>query len=82
MFGSHIFSTFLFAFELKKEIAGILDNGELKKGRRFDGTNFIVSSPKLLRDMGRVNVILKAGLHSKEIKSGILENINKDVIFW
>ena len=31
LFGAHIFSTFLFAFGLKKEITGILDNGDLKK---------------------------------------------------
>ena len=82
LFGAHIFSTFLFAFGLKKEIAGILDNGDLKKGRRFYGTDFIVSSPEVLKNKGKVNIILRAGLYNEEIKSDILKNVNNEAVFW
>lgn len=82
LFGAHIFSTFLFAFGLKKEITGILDNGDLKKNRRFYGTDFIVSSPQVLKNKGKVNIILRAGLYNEEIKSDILKNINNEAVFW
>lgn len=82
LFGAHIFSTYLFAFGLNNNISGILDNGSLKKGRRFYGTNFIVEGPQILKGKGKVNVILKAGLFNDEIKSDILDNINGDVVFW
>ena len=82
LFGAHIFSTFLFAFGLTDKINGILDNGSLKKGRRFYGTNFIVSGPEILKGKGSVSVILKAGLYSEEIREHILQNINDQVEFW
>lgn len=83
LFGAHIFSTFLFAFGLQtKNIVSILDNSKLKQGRRLYGTDFIVSSPEILKGKGAVNVILKAGIYNDEIKKDILENINSEVIFW
>ena len=82
LFGAHIFATYLFSFGLTKKIDGILDNSKLKQNRRLYGTNFIVLSPKTLKDMGSVNVILKAGLYNEEIKKDIHENINPNVIFW
>jgi 2-polyprenyl-3-methyl-5-hydroxy-6-metoxy-1,4-benzoquinol methylase len=82
LFGAHIFAIYLFAFGLNKSIDGILDNSKLKQGRRLYGTNFIVSSPQILKNLGKVNVILKAGIYDEEIKRDILENINSEVIFW
>ncbi len=82
LFGAHIFATYLFSFGLNTNLSGILDNSKLKQNRRLYGTNFIVSSPKILKGLGRVNVILKAGVYNDEIKKDILENINPDVIFW
>lgn len=83
LFGAHIFSTYLFAFGLKKErIVNILDNSPIKYNKRLYGTNFVVESPKVLRGKGKVNVILKAGIYNEEIKKDILENINNEVVFW
>ena len=82
LFGAHIFATYLFSFGLDMNLAGILDNSKLKQNRRFYGTDFIVSSPSILRGVKDVNVILKAGLYNDEIKKDILENINPKVTFW
>jgi len=82
LFGAHIFATYLFSFGLDKSLAGIIDNSKLKQNRRFYGTDFIVSSPLILKELGGVNVILKAGLYNDEIKKDILENINPNVNFW
>jgi len=35
-----------------------------------------------LRNMGKVNVILRQGVFNKEIKEDILEQINNHVVFW
>jgi len=83
LFGAHIFSEYLLAFGLdKSKITSILDNSPTKQGRRLYGTEFIVDSPRVLKGLGEVNVILKAGIYNEEIKKDILENINPDVIFW
>lgn len=82
LFGAHIFATYLFSFGLCKNIDGILDNSKLKQNRRLYGTDFVVSSPKVLKELNSVNVILKAGLYNEEIKKDIHENINPNVIFW
>ncbi|MDO8526983.1 MAG: class I SAM-dependent methyltransferase [Deltaproteobacteria bacterium] len=83
LFGGHIFSQFLIAFGLNtKNIAGILDNGPQKQGKRLYGTLLMVSSPKILADKKEVNVILKAANYNNEIKKDILENINDQVVFW
>ncbi len=82
LFGAHIFSTFLFAFGLNKErITSILDNSKLKIGRRLYGTEFMINSPEILRNKGKVNIILKAGIYNEEIASQIL-SINRDAIIW
>lgn len=83
LFGAHIFSQFLIQFGLHTEkIVSVLDNSQLKIGRRLYGTNFRVDSPKILKGKGPANVILKAGIYNNEIKKDILENINKEVVFW
>jgi SAM-dependent methyltransferase len=82
LFGAHIFATYLFYFGLNMRLEGILDNSILKQNRRFYGTDFIVSSPSVLKGLGEVNIILKAGLHGDEIKKDILENINSSAKFW
>jgi predicted SAM-dependent methyltransferase len=83
LFGAHIFSQYLFGFGMQKEgIIGVLDNGPAKQGKRLYGTSFTVESPKILKDKGPVNIILKAGVYNEEIKRDILENINSEAIFW
>lgn len=83
LFGAHLFSQYLIAFGLDTEkIAGILDNSPLKYGKRLYGTRFVVDHPRVLKDKGLVNIILKAGVYNEEIKKDILENINSEVAFW
>lgn len=83
LFGAHIFSQTLIQFGLKTDlIVAVLDNSLIKQGKRLYGTNFIIESPKILKDKGPVNVILKAGSYDQEIKKDILENINSEVTFW
>ncbi len=82
LFGAHIFSQFLINFGLNTEnVVSILDNGKLKIGKRLYGTRFRVNSPEVLRNVGRVTVILKAGGYNEEIKDKILTEINPNVIF-
>lgn len=69
LFGAHLFSQYLIGFGLNTEkMAGILDNSPMKQGKRLYGTNFSVSSPKILAGKGPVNIILKAGIYNEEIK--------------
>ena len=84
LFGAHIFSTYLISFGLNTEKIEkiVLDNSETKKGKRLYTTDFIADSPKILKDKGKVNVILKAGVHNEGIMKDILENINNEVVFW
>lgn len=80
LFGGHIFSQYLIGFGLKTEkIRCILDNSNLKIGKRLYGTNLIVSSPKIIENNKSCIVILKAASYQKEIKEQLF-NLNKNVI--
>ena len=77
-----IFATFLFEFGLNKsKIVALIDNSELKQGRRLYGTKFIIETPEILRDIKSPNVILKAGIYNDEI-SKQLKDINPTVNIW
>jgi len=83
LFGAHIFSLYLIAFGLKTDkIISVLDNSPRKQGQRLYGSHLKVDSPKILKDQGKINIILKAGDYNPEIKKDILININDQVIFW
>ncbi len=83
LFGAHIFSQYLIAFGLSTDkIVSLLDNSRIKQNKRLYGTNLFVESPAILKDKGKVNVILKAANYNDEIKKDILENINPEVVFW
>jgi len=83
LFGAHIFSQYLIHFGLNVDsVVAILDNSEIKNNKRLYGTSLIVKSPKVLRGVGSVNVILKAGIYDEEIKKDIIDNINPNVTFW
>ena len=82
LFGAHIFSQFLISFGLDtKNIKAIIDNDPSKHDKRLYGTNLTVRSPKILKDIKDVAVILKAGVYNNEIKNDILKNINSNTIF-
>jgi hypothetical protein len=82
LFGAHVFSQFLFSFGLRSDrIKTILDNSLLKQGKRLYGTNFVVASPKVLKDELNPLIILRAGVFNEEIKRDILTNINSTAKF-
>ena len=83
LFGGHVSSQYLISYGLSIEyIESILDNDPKKQGRRLYGTNLKVRSPQILRNMGKVNVILRQGVFNKEIKKDITTKINNNVVFW
>lgn len=82
VFGAHIFAQYLFEFGLKKgKIVALLDNSPLKQGRRLYGTPFIVQGPEILRNKGRVGVVLKVGIYRDEILKQLKE-INPEVVIF
>lgn len=83
LFGAHIFSQFLIFNGLNTDrILCILDNSQMKQGNRLYGTNLIVKSPKYLKDLDSVAVILKTATYNEEIKKEILSTINNKVKFF
>lgn len=81
LFGAHIFSQYLLQFGLdSNKIVNILDNDSNKQEKRLYGTNLIVKSPEVLRDVEEATVILKAGMYNSEIKEQI-NKINPNVKF-
>ena len=82
LFGAHVFAQYLIAFGLKTaNIICLLDNDKNKQNKRLYGTNLIVNSPEILRDISNPIVILKAGVYNTEIKKDIISNINNSVVF-
>ena len=82
LFGAHVFAQYLIAFGLNtSRIISLLDNDPKKQGKRLYGTNLMVQSPRVLRDVTKPSVILKAGVYNQEIKNDILGNINTFVTF-
>ncbi len=82
LFGAHIFSQYLLEFGLNsKKIECILDNDTLKQDKRLYGSNLIVKSPKILKDVEKPLIILKAGAYNDEIKTDIISNINPKAKF-
>jgi hypothetical protein len=83
LFGAHVFAQYLIAFGLETtKIVSLLDNDPKKQGKRLYGTNLKVQSPKALSDVKDPIVILKAGAYNGEIKADIIENINRNVVFF
>ena len=83
LFGAHVFAQYLIAFGLDtSRIVSLLDNDPKKQGKRLYGTNLMVQSPSVLREVKNPIVILKAGVYNEEIKADILGNINSSVVFF
>jgi hypothetical protein len=81
LFGAHIFSQYLLQFGLdSSKIVNILDNDPNKQEKRLYGTNLIVKSPEVLKDVEEGTVILKAGMYNSEIKEQI-NKINSNIKF-
>ena len=74
LFGAHIFSQFLLEFGLKTDrIVSILDDSELKQGKRLYGSNLFVEKPPVAKDKGAVLAIVKAGSYTEEISNRLRE---------
>ncbi len=83
LFGAHIFSQYLIGFGLDtNKIVSLLDNDPNKQGKRLYGTNLKVESPKILKNIDRPIIILKAGVYNDEIRNDIIKNINSNADFW
>jgi FlaA1/EpsC-like NDP-sugar epimerase len=83
LFGGHIFSQFLINRGLNiSKIVSIIDNDTNKQGKRLYGIPLMVQSPYILRDKKNPAVILVAANYDHEIKIDIINNINKDTIFF
>jgi hypothetical protein len=81
LFGAHIFSQYLLQFGLdSSKIVNILDNDPNKQEKRLYGTNLMVKSPEVLKDVEEGTVILKAGMYNSEIKEQI-NKINSNIKF-
>jgi len=82
LFGGHIFSQYLISLGLNTEkIKFILDNSEIKDGKRLYGTNLFIKSPSKINFSDNSIIILKAGQYQNEIKSQ-LSNLNKNITFY
>lgn len=82
LFGAHVFSQFLIFNGLRtSRIKCILDNSNLKTGKRLYGTSLYVSKPSILAHEKNPIVILKAGPYDDEIKADILESVNASTRF-
>ena len=82
LFGAHLFSQYLIAFGLNQEkIIGILDNSELKIGKRLYGTNLKVFHPNEIKEKEKVAVILKVATYRDEILEQIFEINRSTKIF-
>ncbi|MBA3038079.1 MAG: hypothetical protein FP814_16515 [Desulfobacterium sp.] len=83
LFGGHVFSQYLICFGLdESKIECILDNDINKQGKRLYGTSLMVQSPKILKDVKKAAVILRAGVYNEEVKEDIVDKINPNVVFW
>lgn len=82
LFGGHVFSQFLLALGLnERKIVGVLDNSQVKRGKRLYGTALNIFSPEKIKDKDQVAVILKVGQYQDEVREQLLA-INREVIIW
>lgn len=79
LFGAHVFSQFLIAIGLNNNVVGILDNSDMKQGKRLYGTSLKIESPHVIKGIKNVTVILNAGQYQSEIKTQ-LKSINPKVV--
>ena len=81
LFGAHIFSQILIFNGLNEnKVEYILDNDPDKIGNYLYGTNLLVKSPSILKNIKNAKVVLRVGGYKTEIESQI-KKINKSVIF-
>ena len=80
VFGAHVFSQLPFCFGLdESKINCVLDNSEIKNGKRLYGTGLYVKNPDVIKDCDNPIVIVNVGNYKKEICKQ-LKLINSNVI--
>ena len=73
LFGAHIFSQFYLKNGLEvSRIIEILDNDPSKQSNRLYGTDLIVRSPEIIKDIRNPVVVLKVGAYKDEIMHQML----------
>ena len=79
IFGAHVFTQYLVNLGLnQRKIKFILDNSQIKSGKRLYGSDLHVKNPSVIQDSSNPLVILKVGQYFEEIKEQLC-NINKNV---
>lgn len=79
VFGAHVFSQFLLKLGLREALfAGVLDNSDLKEGKRLYETGLKVFKPAVIKEARAPLVIVRAGAYQKDITSQLRE-LNKKV---
>jgi SAM-dependent methyltransferase len=79
VFGAHVFTQHLIHHGLKTEnVRGVLDNSPTKQGKRLYGTQFLISSPEILRGRKNVCVVIPPSKYLNEMLQQVLQ-INEEV---
>lgn len=82
VYGGHSFTQFLISFGLDTQyISCILDNSELKIGKRLYGTTLTIRHPSEIRNSSNAAVILRAAGYQNEIKAQLNE-LDPSVDIW
>lgn len=80
LFGGHIFAQYLLEFGLRADkIKGILDNSNLKQGKRLYGSMLLVVRPEVVKNKKKVAVIVKVGPYRDEVASQLF-SLNPSII--
>jgi len=81
LFGAHVFSQYLISLGLNtSKIECILDNSQLKRGKRLYGTNLTIKLPTDVKLDGSL-IILKVGQYKDEIKNQ-LNNLSQKIEYY
>lgn len=74
IFGAHIFSQILLRLGLDEmNLNSILDNAESKRDKRLYGSQLVVASPSIIKDISNPHVILRAGAYNDEITKQLIQ---------
>ena len=81
LFGANIFSQVILSNKFNNKIYGIIDNDKNKQGQFLYGTKIKVYSPKILKNVNKPYLYLRAGDYNSEIKKQV-SSINKECSFF
>lgn len=81
LFGAHVFSQMLLYRGITPKIKGILDNSQLKQGKRLYGTTQKILSPDVIKKDKNPTVILRVGAYQDEVKKQLVA-LNPHITIW